>query len=172
MDHILIHHRYLGSSRFVREQLHANALSEAATFACFLAITAFDWLQLTLITTAPHADVGLRMIVNSWATFIITVAGVIYLLYAKRRPRWKTVPLPLLPTVSDSRLEVRRGHGCRYMACRFRAFRNKRRGPRVDFKQRSHSTQRRDVWAHRSAPRKPGEPMNERAHSSIAGFAL
>lgn len=79
MDHILINHRYLWSSRFVREQLHANALSEMATFAYFLAITAFDWLQFTLIAMAPHADVGLRMIVNSWATFIITVAGVIYL---------------------------------------------------------------------------------------------
>lgn len=74
-----MNHRYVWSSRFVREQLRANVLSEGATFAYFLVITAFDWLQLTLITTAPHADTDLRMIVNAWATFIITVAGVIYL---------------------------------------------------------------------------------------------
>jgi len=63
----------------VREQLRANALSEAATFAYFLTITAFDWLQFTLITTTPHTDVGLRTTVNAWATFVMTIAGVIYL---------------------------------------------------------------------------------------------
>jgi ABC-type antimicrobial peptide transport system permease subunit len=76
---MLMNHRYLWSSCFVGEQLHANALSEAATFAYFLVITVFDWLQFTLLATAPRPDVGLPMIVNSWATFIITVAGVSFL---------------------------------------------------------------------------------------------
>ena len=79
MDHISINHRYLWSSRFIREQLHANALSEGATFAYFLVITAFDWLQFTLIATVPGADVSIWSVVSSWATFIITVAGLIYL---------------------------------------------------------------------------------------------
>lgn len=74
-----MNHRYLWSSRFIREQLHANALSEGATFAYFLVITAFDWLQFTLMTTTPHADVSPWMIVNSWATCIMTIAGAIYL---------------------------------------------------------------------------------------------
>ena len=63
----------------MREQLRANALSEAATFAYFLTIPAFDWLQFTLITPTPHTDVGLRTTVNAWATFVMTIAGVIYL---------------------------------------------------------------------------------------------
>lgn len=79
MDHISINHRYLWNSRFVREQLHANALSEGATFAYFLVIMAFDWLQFTFVATMPSADVSLWSVVGSWATFVITVAGLIYL---------------------------------------------------------------------------------------------
>jgi hypothetical protein len=63
----------------VREQLHANALSEGATFAYFLVIMAFDWLQLTLIATVSRADASIWSVVSSWATFVITVAGLIYL---------------------------------------------------------------------------------------------
>lgn len=79
MDHVSINHRYLWSSRFVREQLRTNALSEAAVFAYFLIITAFDWLQFTLIATGPRADVSIWSAVGSWATFVMTVAGLIYL---------------------------------------------------------------------------------------------
>lgn len=74
-----MNHRYLWSSRFVREQLRANALSEAATFAYFFTITTFDWLQFTLIATAPSTEIGIWSVVSLWATFVITVAGVIYL---------------------------------------------------------------------------------------------
>jgi len=74
-----MNHRYFWSSHFVREQLRANALSEAVTFSYFLAITAFDWLQFTLIATVPNADISIWSVVSMWATFVLTVAGVIYL---------------------------------------------------------------------------------------------
>lgn len=71
-------HRYLWSTRFVWERLRAGTLSEAAIFGYFLAIMAFDWLQFTIIATTPHPNVSLWSAVNSWATFVITVAGLIY----------------------------------------------------------------------------------------------
>jgi len=71
-------HRYLWSTRFVREHLRAGTLSEAASFGYFLAIMAFDWLQFTIIATTPQPHVSFWSAVNSWATFVMTVAGLIY----------------------------------------------------------------------------------------------
>ncbi|MFO0699555.1 MAG: hypothetical protein U0236_10015 [Nitrospira sp.] len=73
------YHRYLWSTRFVWERLRAGTLSEAASFGYFLAIMAFDWLQFTIIATTLQPHVSLWSAVNSWATFVMTVVGLIYL---------------------------------------------------------------------------------------------
>ena len=76
---MLVDHRYLWSTPFVREQLRVGGLSEAATFRYFLAIMVFDWLQLTAIATTPTPIISLWSLTGSWITFAITVAGLMYL---------------------------------------------------------------------------------------------
>lgn len=74
-----VDHRYLWSTPFVREQLRAGGLSEAAAFRYFLAMMVFDWLQLTAIATTPTPIISPWSITGSWITFVITVAGLMYL---------------------------------------------------------------------------------------------
>lgn len=74
-------HRFLWSTRFVREQLGANRLSDGAIFGYFLTIMTFDWLQFTLIATTPSAHISQWSYVSSWTTFAITVLGLVYLFY-------------------------------------------------------------------------------------------
>ncbi len=81
-----MNHRYLWSSRFVREQLGANALSEAAAFRYFLAIMVFDWLQLTAIATTPTPIISPWSFAGAWITCVLTVAGLMYL-YARNDGR-------------------------------------------------------------------------------------
>lgn len=81
-----VDHRYLWSTPFVREQLRAGDLSEAATFRYFLAIMVFDWLQLTAIATTPTPIISPWSLTGSWITFAITVAGLMYL-YARNDGR-------------------------------------------------------------------------------------
>lgn len=74
-------HRYLWSTRFVSQQLRVRGLSEAATFRYFLAIMAFDWLQFTVATTTPRPSVSMWSASSSWATFAVTLAGLVYLYF-------------------------------------------------------------------------------------------
>ena len=63
----------------MREVLRAQRLSEAAVFRYFLAIMAFDWLQFTWIAVTPSAKISDWSTSSAWATFIITVLGLLYL---------------------------------------------------------------------------------------------
>ena len=74
-----VDHRYLWNTPFVREHLRAGSLSEAAAFRYFLAIMVFDWLQFTAIVTTPTPIISLWYFTASWITFVITVAGLMYL---------------------------------------------------------------------------------------------
>jgi hypothetical protein len=72
-------HRYLWNTAFVKNLLRDERLSEAAAFRYFLAIMAFDWLQFTLIATTPTPSISLWSTVGSWATFAVTVLGLLHL---------------------------------------------------------------------------------------------
>ncbi len=72
-------HRYLWSTAFITNLLRDGRLSEASTFRYFLAIMAFDWLQFTFMATTPTASISLWSRVGAWATFAITVLGLLYL---------------------------------------------------------------------------------------------
>lgn len=74
-----LNHRLLWSTAFITKLLRAERLSEAAAFRYFLAIMAFDWLQFTLIATTPTPSISLWSTVGSWATFSVTVLGLLYL---------------------------------------------------------------------------------------------
>lgn len=167
MDHISINHRYLWNSRFVREQLHANALSEGATFAYFLVIMAFELAAVHIRCDDAQCRCQ-SMVCRRFLGHVCDHSRRPYLpVHTKRRLHRKGVPAPLLSSIGDGRLEVRHGHGSRHMACRLCAFRNKYRGSWVDFNPRSHGTQRRDVLAYRSPLRKPGWPMTEQSNAVI-----
>lgn len=53
-----VDHRYLWSTRFVRERLLTEGLPEAALFRYFLVIMIFDWLQFTAIATTPTPTIS------------------------------------------------------------------------------------------------------------------
>lgn len=72
-------HRYLWNTGFVRDLLRTERLSEAATFRYFLVIMAFDWLQFTFIATTPTPSISVWSTASSWASFAITVLGLLYL---------------------------------------------------------------------------------------------
>ena len=74
-------HRYMWSTGFVRDRLRAGRLSEAASFSYFLAIMIFDWLQFTVIATTPTPSISPWSSAGSWATFAVTVAGLLYLYF-------------------------------------------------------------------------------------------
>lgn len=72
-------HRYLWSAAFITNRLRYERVSEATTFRYFLAIMVFDWLQFTLIATTPTPSINLWSTAGSWATFALTVLGLLYL---------------------------------------------------------------------------------------------
>lgn len=78
-EQLTFDHRYLWSSSFIIKALRQNGLSEAAIFRYFLAIMAFDWMQFTVIATTPTPRISPWSTANSWATFAITVLGLVYL---------------------------------------------------------------------------------------------
>ena len=63
----------------MREVLRAERLSEAAVFRYFLAIMAFDWLQFTWIAVTPSPQIANWSTASAWATFAITLLGLLYL---------------------------------------------------------------------------------------------
>lgn len=72
-------HRYMWSTGFVRDRLRTGRLSEAASFGYFFVIMAFDWLQFTFIVTTPRPSISPWSLADSWATFAVTVLGLLYL---------------------------------------------------------------------------------------------
>lgn len=72
-------HRYLWNSDFVRELLRRDGLSEAAVFRYFLAITGFDWLQFAVAATIPVPHIEPWSAASAWASFAITLLGLVYL---------------------------------------------------------------------------------------------
>jgi len=72
-------HRLLWSTRHVRAHLEARGFSEGATFAYFLAIMGFDWLQFTVIATSERPTVSSWGHASAWMSFAITVLGLLYL---------------------------------------------------------------------------------------------
>jgi hypothetical protein len=74
-----LNHRYIWSTRFVLGLLRAGRMSESASFSYFLAIMTFDWFQFTVIATTPTSSVSLSSSASSWATFVVTVLGLLYL---------------------------------------------------------------------------------------------
>lgn len=67
------------STGFVRDRLRTDRLSEAASFGYFLTIMTFDWLQFTFIATTPTPSISPWSSAGSWATFVVTVLGLLYL---------------------------------------------------------------------------------------------
>lgn len=74
-------HRYLWSTSFIRDRLRTDQLSEAASFGYFLTIMTFDWLQFTLIATTPTPNIKPWSVASAWATFAVTVLGLLYLYF-------------------------------------------------------------------------------------------
>ena len=90
-------HRTLWSTNHVRSQLVADAISERATFAYFLVIMAFDWLQFTQIATTPTASMSAWSLFHSWATFAITLLGLVYLFHKNGGSRGRNFLLRYFP---------------------------------------------------------------------------
>lgn len=75
-----IHHRDLWDTRYVRSKLAADSISETQSFAYFLSILCFDWLQLVsfrLSVTSCLLDSWQRA--DALFTFAISVFGVLFL---------------------------------------------------------------------------------------------
>lgn len=77
-SYVSFDHRHLWSTRFITNLLRDQRLSEAAAFRYFLAIMAFDWLQFTLIATTPTSRINSWTTVEAWATFAVTMLGLLY----------------------------------------------------------------------------------------------
>ena len=75
----------------------ADAISERATFAYFLAIMAFDWLQFTQIATTLTTSISVWSLLHSWATFAITVLGLVYLFHKNGGSRGRNFLLRYFP---------------------------------------------------------------------------
>jgi hypothetical protein len=76
---MLSEHRLFWSTRYVKRKLIERSLSEQATFAYFLAVMAFDWLQFSVIAATPNPRVEAWSVANTWITFAMTVLGLVYL---------------------------------------------------------------------------------------------
>lgn len=72
-------HRYLWDTSYVVSKLRGRSLTEGVFFAYFLAVTAFDWLQFTVLRTAAQPTLTTWTLVGAWITFALTVCGLIYL---------------------------------------------------------------------------------------------
>ena len=73
-------HRDLWSTAHVKTQLASGPMSEAKTFLYFLAITAFDWLQLTAFRLSRSAEpIPPWNYFDAWMGVAITIAALVYL---------------------------------------------------------------------------------------------
>jgi hypothetical protein len=73
-------HRDLWDTRHVKSELAIGAMPEAKLFLYFLAITTFDWLQLTAFRIWPNpVPLSLPAEFDAWFGLGITVVGVIFL---------------------------------------------------------------------------------------------
>ena len=73
-------HRDLWSTAHVKTQLASGPMSEGKTFLYFLAITGFDWLQLTAfrLSHSPEPTPTWGYF-DAWFAFAITLAALVYL---------------------------------------------------------------------------------------------
>jgi hypothetical protein len=81
-----IDHRLFWSTRYVKRKLIERSLSEQVTFAYFLAIMAFDWLQFSVIAATPNPRIETWSAANTWITFAMTILGLVYL-FGRNRGR-------------------------------------------------------------------------------------
>jgi hypothetical protein len=73
-------HRDFWDTRHVKSELTTGAMPEAKVFLYFLAITTFDWLQLTVFRIRPNpAPLSLPEKFEAWFGIGITVVGVVFL---------------------------------------------------------------------------------------------
>jgi hypothetical protein len=75
-----LNHRDLWDTRHVKSELAAGAMPEGKVFLYFLAITTFDWLQLTAFRIRPNPEPLSRLSqFEAWFGFGVTVVGVAFL---------------------------------------------------------------------------------------------
>jgi len=75
-----LNHRDLWDTRHVKSKLAARAMPEGKVFLYFLAITTFDWLQLTAFRIRPNpGPLSAPSQFDAWFGFGITVVGVVFL---------------------------------------------------------------------------------------------
>jgi hypothetical protein len=75
-----LNHRDLWDTRHVKSELAARVMSEGKVFLYFLAITTFDWLQLTAFRIRPNPEALSPLSqFEAWFGFGITVVGVVFL---------------------------------------------------------------------------------------------
>ena len=73
-------HRDLWDTRHVKSELAARAMPEGKVFLYFLAITTFDWLQLTAFRIRPNPEpLSPSSQFEAWFGLGITVVGVVFL---------------------------------------------------------------------------------------------
>jgi hypothetical protein len=73
-------HRDLWDTRHVKSELATGAMPEAKVFLYFLAITTFDWLQLTAFRLRSNPEpLSLPEEFDAWFGIGITVVGVVFL---------------------------------------------------------------------------------------------
>jgi hypothetical protein len=73
-------HRDLWDTRQLKSELALRAMPEAKVFLYFLAITTFDWLQLTAFRLWPNPEpLSVSAVVDAWFGLGITVVGVVFL---------------------------------------------------------------------------------------------
>lgn len=63
----------------LRARLAAHGLGQSEVFAWFLAVTGFDWLQFTAARLVVQPVVSEWSRIDAWATFGITLAGLLFL---------------------------------------------------------------------------------------------
>jgi hypothetical protein len=83
-------HRDLWDTRHVKSELATGAMPEAKVFLYFLAITTFDWLQLTAFRIRPKPEpLSLPDEFDAWFGIGITVVGVVFLFLCNGGSRGK-----------------------------------------------------------------------------------
>lgn len=70
--------RYFLDTKFIIQKLKNKDMPEHISFVQFFIIMSFDWLQFTIIAISGNKATDIS-ILNSMATFFITIFGILYL---------------------------------------------------------------------------------------------